>query len=334
MAMTKSDTPNYRGQLFTTAYQYNPFLAAVLANGSKFGPFTYAETVESPVAAGSQDVVSEDDAITGVTPDTAAKTQTTNICQIQMEGVEVSLKKMAEQYQTMAGINNAQDPSNPDGLAHQQVMKLKKIANDMEFSLLQGIFQTDTNTATASQTRGITSTVTTNAVAAGSIELNSNLIDTLMKDMFEAGAPMSRPVAVCSASDKQRLDKIYGTQPESRIEGGLNLQKYYTALGSFEVIYTKHVAANTFLMVDLDYLYARWNVPDFSQVTQYIESKGLTGVAVPEMYDIDENGNIFNGLVWIPKLSTGASVGGWFYSHFGGEYGPETYHGKITGLTA
>lgn len=334
MAATKTDTLNYRGELFLTAQNSTPFLREVLANGSRFGAFEYNESVESAVGAGAQNPVSEDASVTGTTAVTATKTPSTNICQIDMRGVEVSFAKFGETYSTMSGLNNSQEPSRPDELAFQQSHTMKKLVKDYEFSLLQGTYAGKVDTATATATRGITSKISTNSVDASSAALSTSLVDSTLLEMYNNGAEFGTVMAVCRPEYKQQLDKLYGTQPESRTEGGVNLQTYYTSLTTFNVLYTVNAPANTILFLDMDYIFAHWNIPDFSQVQSFAEEKGARGLSSGDiqMYDVDENGNVFNGLIWIPKLSTGASVGGWFYSHFGGDYGSELMHGKLINL--
>src|SRR5690606_34210779 len=115
------------------------------------------------VGNGEQNVYSEDNAAGTLTPTTVARSQDTNVAQIMLYAVKTTFKKQSV-YGQMTGVNT--NDANPvlDELGFQKQAALMKMAKDMEFTLLQGEYVAESNSATEQSTRGLKDAIETNTV--------------------------------------------------------------------------------------------------------------------------------------------------------------------------
>jgi hypothetical protein len=185
----------------------------------------------------------------------------------------------------------------------QIAANMRQIAVDVEYTFLNGTYQQATNASTAAKTRGILSGVSTNSVAASSAALSKDLIDQLLRTMAGNGAQFINPVIFCNAFQKQKLSNIYGYAPSDRNVGGVNINQVETDFALLGIIWAPYMPTSSILVADLSVCH-----PVF--------------LPVPD-----------RGLLFYEELSKdGASEKGQLYGQIGLDYGPEEYHGKITGL--
>ena len=190
-----------------------------------------------------------------------------------------------------------------DGLDFQIQGNLRQISLDAEYTFLQGTYQQATDAATAAKTRGIITATSTNAVAAGSATLSKALIDALLRTMAAAGSVFVNPVIFVNAFQKQKLSDIYGYAPENRNVGGINIQQIETDFAQLGVVWAPRMPTGTLLIAEMS-------------------------VCAPVFCPVPGK-----GLLFYEELSkTGAAEKGQLYGQMGLDYGPEEYHGKITGL--
>lgn len=136
------------------------------------------------------------------------------------------------------------------------------------------------------------------------------LINKLVRQMATGttnndGAPFTMPVLFAGAFNKTRLSNIYGYAPESRTVGGLNLQQLEIDLiGSVPIVFDRFMPDDKIFIIDMSFLQLR---------------------AMP----IKNRGVFF----FEPRADTGASEHYQLYGEIGVQYGPEEFHGAITGLT-
>src|SRR5512133_31080 len=145
MAMTKSDTLNYRGELFLVGQNQTPFTRAIAANAKRSSSFIYSMGQTTSLASASQPAITEDAAAAAGTADTYARAEVTNTAQIFKRDVSVSFMKQSQSGQ-MSGINNMQDGV-MDQYEFQKATILRQIAIDLEYSFLQGVYAAATNTS-------------------------------------------------------------------------------------------------------------------------------------------------------------------------------------------
>jgi hypothetical protein len=180
---------------------------------------------------------------------------------------------------------------------------MRQIAVNTDYTFLNGAYQQATNAGVAAKTRGIITAATTNTVAAGAAQLSRNLFNQLIRTMAGNGAEFVNPVVFCGAYQKQKITEIYGYAPEDRNMGGMNIKQIETDFAMLGVVWAPNVPASTLLVADLAFC-----SPVF--------------LPVPE-----------KGVLFYEELSkTGAAEKGQIYGQIGLDYGPEEYHGTITGL--
>lgn len=317
MAYTDSDTLNYRGELYLIGNYNTPFLSMIggLNTGKRSASFEFPLAQPYALNAASQNVQSEDTAGTAGTPTTYTRAQDTNTCQIMKYDAAVTFKKQST-YGLMSGINtNASNPVTNE-LAFQKQAALRQMAIDVEYSFLNGSYLVTTDSSTETATRGIVtaSAAGTNTVAASGAALSKDLIDELLREMASNGAQFTNPVVFVNALNKQRLTNIYGYAPDDRNVGGLNIKQIETDFAMLGVMYNPFMDTDDLLIADLAY---------------------CSPVFVPVSFDGEDfNVDMANGadVLWVPTAVTAAKKGGFYYSQIGIDYGPEEYHGTITGL--
>ena len=301
---TTYNLDNFVGELFFLTAADTPFKTLVASVGGirrvTSKEFTW-QTTDNPSPAQPSTVEGADP-----TYEERDRAEVSNVVQIFQYGVEVNYSKLAAIGQVAAAaapILGVQPVSNEMDL--QEALKLDRAAEDMEVSYLTGTFQNPSNNSTGRKTRGVSTAMTTNTVAAGTIDLTKDLIDNLLRTMHSNRAKFRRPTIFAVAIQIQRLNDIYEFVPESRTVGGANIQTIVTPFGMLDVVLDRHVTNTELLIVDLAFCKA---------VVMPIPGKGE--------------------LFLEPKAMTGAALKSMLYGEWGLEYGPERYHGKITGLTS
>lgn len=310
-ATTSWNSLNYTGELFLTGPQKmnKPFLSMVggVNGANEYGDMRFPVSQPWTLTASSQPAITETASLTAATPTTYTRGQDFNTTQIFNESVSVSYAALSQ--------NKRLDASSLAQIGDQPVTSefdfqlngaLLQIYNDMNYSFLNGAYQAATSAAVAAKTRGIIAATSTNAVAAGSVDLSTDLMDELFRTMAAGGAQFMQPVIFASALDVQRLNNLYGFAPQDVQVGGTNVQQIIAPfVGRVGVIWDVDVPAGTLICVDMSVC---------SPVTNPIAGKG-TGLFLEDL------------------AKTGASDAANLYGQFGLNYGEETYHGKITGLT-
>ncbi|MDX1746607.1 MAG: DUF5309 family protein, partial [Halobacteriales archaeon] len=187
--------------------------------------------------------------------------------------------------------------------AFQSRLKVERAIRDTEYSFIQGTYQKPANNSTGRKTRGLGAAMSTNAVAASSAQLAKSHIDTLLRTMYGNDAPFRMVVIFCNAYQKQKFSEVYGYAPESRNVGGLNINVIETDMGTFGIVLDRHMPTDEVYFVDVS-------------------------VCAPVILEIPDKGFFF-----MEELAkTGAAENFQLYGEIGLEYGPEQWHGKITGL--
>ena len=308
--------PNYVGELFLVGGNQTPFLTMIggLSNGGRaVAGWEYPVSVEEALNTAAQPDITETASLTAPTPTTYVPTQTTNVCQIFQRQVSVSYARMSDNA-TLSGLSLLGTNPITDPVEHQKMRNLEQIAVDVEYTMLNGVYQKAAAAVSggaaekSNKMRGIITAVTTNVVAAGGA-LTKAQINTLVASMADHGAPFKNAVLFGNSTVKQAITGLFGTTPlgavpQSRNVGGLNIETIVTDFGEIGVVYDRYVPAGTLLIADLAFV-------------------------TPVSLAVPGKGHMF----YEPLSKTGAGESGQYYGQIGLAYGPEVYHGKITGIT-
>ncbi|WP_040815059.1 SU10 major capsid protein [Nocardia concava] len=310
---TTFNLPNYTGELFSVAPSDTPFLSAI---GGLSGAATTNSVEFEWQTEGLETTSVNNSKVEGAAAPTASEVDrqnVSNVVEIHQEAIEVSYTKQAA-----VGLHNGIniEASNPvrDELAHQVMLKLRKVAVDIEKSFLSGVYAKPGTNATARTTRGVLTAITTNVFANGGTNraLTKAIIDNALSAMFTAGSPLDQDntVLMLGPAQKIALSNLYATATlntptQTRNVGGVAVDTVITDFGTFGVMVNRWFPANQIGVVDLSVC---------RPVFLNIPGKG-TGVFVE------------------PLAKTGASDKYQLYGEVGLNYGPEVYHGLIKDLT-
>lgn len=297
---------NYVGELFLIGANKTPFLNMIGGleggNAKLSGSFQFPTAQPWALEAASQPSISEDGSLTAPTTHTYARNQDTNTVQIFQRQVSVSYAKQSTVGE-LSGLSIEGNQPVRNERDFQIEANLKQIAIDADYSFLNGTYQADANTSTAAKTRGILTATTTNAVAGGSAALSQEMIDELLRDMAGNGSVFDNPVIFVNAFQKQKLTSIYAYAPESRNVGGVAIDQIETDFAKLGVVWCPNMPAASLLIAEMS-------------------------VCSPVFCSVQDKGVLF----YEELAKTGASEKGQLYGQIGLDYGPEEYHGKITGL--
>lgn len=300
---------NYWGELFTADLINTPFLAMIggLTGGMETENFEFASSSEFDFPAAAQPALTETQSLTAPTATEAVRTQIKNVTQIFQQAVSLSYVKLSNKGR-LSGINTGGKSNNVDDEnAFQIDYNLKIIARNIEYTILNGVYQIATSAAVANKSRGMFAACdlagSTDIAAAGA-DLSKTLMDSLFQTAFAAGAPFMNPVIWVNGFQKTKLSDIYGYAPTDRNVGGVDIKQLETDFGDIGI-----APAHRFIPTD-DLLLADMSM--IAPVTQPVPGKG----------------NFFYEML----SKAGASENGQIFGQFGLDHGPAFAHAKITNL--
>lgn len=298
---------NYSGQLFDKTNTDTPLVSSLPRRNTNSVKFVINSTYATE--APSIPDISETASLTAPEPSYVTRAQEYNVVQIFQYTTGVSYMKQANTG-TLAGLNIAGQQNNvPNEFDFQMAVKTKKARTDLEYTLVNGTFQEASNDSTANKTRGLIEAIKTNTQDASSGELNFDLLNKLLRTMFKNNAPTDGLIILCDAVTKAQITNNWSKLPgyflpQSRNVGGIAIDQIITDLGTLGVMVHRMIPAGTALLVNMSVL------------------------EIVEM-PTEGKGNFF----WEPLAKVGAGDKGMLYGTAGLDYGPEWYHGKITGLS-
>jgi hypothetical protein len=312
VAATMWNCPNYTGELFMIGANKTPFLNMI--GGLQGASIRTVRDFQFPLAqpwaleAASQPAISETASLTAPTAWTYVREQDVNTCQIFQTQVSVSYAKQSVTGEVLGDtttkfvdVGEGQPVQNERDF--QILAHMRQISVNVEYTFLNGAYTQITSAAATGKTRGIITACASNTVAAAAATLSKPLVDELLREMAASGAEFGNMVVFCNAFQKQKISDIYGYAPMDRNVGGYNIKQVETDFCELGIVWAPHVPAATLLIADLS-------------------------VCSPVFLPVPEKGVLF-----YEELSkTGASENGQIYGQIGLDYGPEEYHGTITGL--
>lgn len=303
MAYTDREDLNYLGMLYEIGANQTPFLNMIggLGGGKTSKSFLFPCAQPYSIGSASQPAITEAASVSSNTATTVTRAQDTNTAQIFQYTVEVSHAKQSTTGE-FSGIQVLGEQPVTDELDFQAQAQLRKMAIDVEYSFLQGSYQAATDATTAAKMRGLKNAISTNAVAAGSVKLTKAMTDSLFATMAATGSPFQNVVLIANAFQKQQISDIYGYAPEDRNVGGVNIKQIEMDFGMVGVVFDPHMPTDEIYAVEMS-------------------------VCSPVFVPVD--GQV---MVYEPLAQVAASKKAQWYAQIGLDYGPEEYHGKITGL--
>lgn len=307
---TTWNLPNYVGELFAACPTKTPLLSLIggLTGGLKTGNDEFSTGVLYDFPEPGQPKISESASATALAAGEIARNQLTNVTQIFQEVIELTYAKLANKDK-LSGINTA-GASNSVGneLDFQIARKLEKIARDVEYTFLNGVYHKATSSAEANQTRGLITLCGEggSSMDAAGAELTQALLNKLWRSMADKGATFDNVVLLCNSYQKQAISAIYADKaPLSRTEAGVNITDILTDFGKVGVVYDPFMPVGAVLAADIKHI---------APVLQEVPGKGV---------------------LFLEDLAhTGASERKQIYGQIGLAHGPAFLHGAITGLAS
>lgn len=304
------NTPNYSGLLFNKGNTRTPLSTII---GPKLVTTNHVEFVTGQEytggGSGSQPAISESDSLTAPDAGTVTRQQKTNVTQIFMEAVGISYAKQSNMG-TLSGVNIANQNGNPiNELDFQVAVKMQKIARDIEYTFINGVFVKAENDTTANKTRGLVTAITTNTKAMANKPLGLWDIADMVKAIYGENAPTDSLCLWCDATTLFQInaDAVQNgltVIPAAREINGIALSSVITPIGVVYLHLGECLPAGTALLLNLD-------------------------VIKPVGQNVPEKGNFF--LEELAKSGGGTKYQ--IYGQMGLDHGPEWYHGKFTGIS-
>jgi len=295
---------NYLGVLYQIGAEQTPFLNMIggLSGGNVSNSRTFAVAQPWALNSAAQPAITENGSMTAPTAVTYSRGQDTNTCQIFQKAVKISYAKQSAVGE-LSGIQVEGSNAVRNEKDFQVAASMKQMAKDADYTFLNGAYQAASDADTAAKTRGIITAVSTNTVAAGAASLAKSHLQTLIRTMASNGAQFENMVLFCNAFQKQALTDLYAYAPEDRNVGGVNIKQIETDFSMIGVVWAPSVPATSILVADMS-------------------------VVTPIFHPVPEKGILF----YEELAKTGAAENGQVYMQSGLDYGPEEFHGTITGL--
>lgn len=308
---TSFNLPNYAGELFTASPKKTPFLSMIggLSGGKTSDSFEFVTGQEYSLPAASQPEISENQSLTAPAPTHISREQKTNTCQIFHESIDLSYAKMS-QGGKLEGLHLTGQTANPKTEEDWQIeQKLAKMATDVEYTFINGVYQKATSADVAPKTRGMFELCqdVTNVDAQG-VDLSKSLLDAFYLELVKNGAAWDNMTMFIGATLKQKVTNIYADQFNAQMnmgekKAGMNVITIETDFGLINIVLDTFVPDKSILVADISHI-----APVFCPVPG-------------------------KGVLFVEELAkTGADNKKQLYGQIGLDHGMAWMHGTITNL--
>lgn len=326
---TSFNTPQYVGQLITQGSPETSFLRRIGGLGgarSKVAKgWTFALNSHNALDASVQKTITETDLQTAPTPRVYDRGQDTQVCQVFHYGVGSTWPAESD-LTTLSGIPVTGQPEDlNDPFVSNMNMTIQQAAQDIEYHMLNGLYQLGSNVTTAYQMRGMFSrtvqgggagvTLGSNDGNCGGDALAVADVDALLLTMKETTYVPTSNLTICGRySCLKKLADLYGVavmaDPMNNV-GTISGQLQYivTQAGKFELMEVPQMPALTLGFVD------------FSKISPVF-------LPVPE-----KNGRPGGYFFYSDVAMTGAADKGQLYGQISIDIGAEEYHGQLWNFT-
>lgn len=306
---TSFDPVNYSGLLFNKGNTRTPFSTMIGPRMKYTDHVEFVTGQEYITEGGTQPSISEEASLVAPTFTPIGRAQKTNVTQIFQESVGISDAKRSNMG-TLSGINVSGQQANPMyELDFQVAAKMTKIARDIEYTFMNGVYAKAANDTQANQTRGIVTAITSNVTAMAGAPLGYWDVVGMMETIRDANGDVSNLVLWCDATTLLQVNGDALTNgmtivPSGRNENGINITTIVTPFGNLGLFAGEFVPAGTALLLNLP-------------------------VIAPVAQPVPEKGNFYMELL----AKTGAGDRYQIFGQMGLDHGPEWYHGKWTGIS-
>ena len=300
------DPVNVAGVLFSKTDIRTPLFN--MLGGVSVGSREFVTGSEYELGAAGQPAISETASLTAPVPTFTQRTQGKNVTQMFQRAVAITYRKMSD-TETLTGLNLAGLSNNvPSERAFQIAARVAEIRNDIEYTIINGVYSLATTPDTIDKTRGLIAAITTNVTAAATAELSpSMLIDVARKIAMTSPLGLSGVVGILNPEQIVQLNKIILNEGQraSMSDAGSNLTTYLTPFGRLNFLEGGHR-----YMPNGTAIFA--NLGSCHNVLQPVPGKG----------------NFF----YEELAKVGAAETGEIFGQWGLDYNHEWTHAKITGL--
>lgn len=305
---TSFEVLNYSGLLFNKGNTRTPLSSII---GSRAVNTNHVEFVTGQEYSGgeaSQPAISEEASLTAPEATVVTREQKTNVTQIFQESVAISYGKMSNMG-TLSGVNIAGQQANPiNELDFQTAAKMQKMANDIEYTFINGEYQKADNDATANKTRGLVNAITSNVLDMNGKPLTLWKVAELLAAIKEGNAPTAGLALWLDMKSRFQLNADaknngFTIVENSRNINGINLSTLITPAGEVMLYDGMYIPAGKAMLLNLDVI---------RPVNQPTPGKG----------------NFFRELL----AKTGAGEKYQIFGQVGLDHGPEWYHGMFTNI--
>lgn len=299
---------NYSGMLFNKGNTRTPLSSVIGGRAKNTNHVEFVVGQNYTTGGGSQPAISETASLTAPDASVVTRSQETNVTQIFHESVGVSYAKQSNMG-TLSGANIANQTANPiNELDFQVAAKMQKIARDIEYTFINGVYNKATTDATINKTKGLVPAITTNLKAMGNKPLGLWDIADMVKKVYESNAPTTGLCLWCDAITLFQInaDAVQNgltVIPAAREINGIALSSVVTPIGVVYLYLGECLPEGTALLLNLD-------------------------VIAPVNQPTPGKGNFF--LEELSKVGAGTKYQ--IFGQLGLDYGPEWYHGKFTGI--
>ena len=307
---TSFAVPNFSGMLFAKGQQATPFSTMIGARPLVTNHVEFTCGQEYNTETGEQPKISETASLTAPQPEIVTRSQLTNVTQIFQKSVAISYGKQSNMG-TLQGINVAGQQANPmDELAFQVSRRMAKIAQDIEYTFINGKYAKATTDAEANQTRGLLSAITTNILDLAKKPLTYWLVAEGLKSIHDQGAKTDNIVLGVDATTMLQLNldaqqNNLTIVPLGREVNGIKLQTVVTPLGEVAVALFDTMPAGTAVLFDPSIM---------APVHQMVPGKGnffleqLAKTGAGETYQIFGQIGLDHGPEWMSAKFTNIST--------------------------
>lgn len=303
------NTPNYSGMLFNKGNTKTPFSTLIGGRRKITNHVEFVTGQEFETATGTQPNISESASLTAPEASVITREQKTNVTQIFQESVGASYAKESNMG-TLSGLNVAGQQANPvSELDFQVAAKMAKIAQDIEYTFLNGTYNKATSDTTVNKTRGLLTAITSNVIAASGKPLTFLLVCELIKEITDSNGSADNLILGLDSVSRMQLNADAATNGltivgNSRNINGISIDTVLTPLGTIGLKDLKYLPPGTVTLFD-------------------------PAVMSPVEQPVPGKGNFFME----PLAKTGAGTKYQIFGQIGLDHGPEWYAGKITGLS-
>ncbi len=310
MAVATSFTvPNFSGYLFAHGDERTPFSTLIGGTPMMTDHVQFVTGQSYEVAEGSQPSISENASLSAPEANVVTRQQMTNVTQIFHRAVSVSYAKESNMG-TLSGINVVNQQVEPQSeLAFQTKRTMAQIAQDIEYTFLNGAYNLATTDDEANQTRGLLTAIESNVIDAGGDPINYWTISQAIKALYDVGAPTFGLVLGVDTTTMVQLQYTASKNnmtitPESREVNGLKISTIITPLGIIGVEIINSLPSGTAVLFN-------------------------PAIMHPVFQPVPGKGNFFLE----PLAKTGAGESYQIFGQVGLDHGAEWMSAKITGLS-